>query len=50
MDAFLAELVEDGALFTRLKEAKCCPVLTGVGVTRLAFSGLMIEIEATAMK
>ncbi len=50
MDAFLAELVEGGALFTRVKEARCCPVLTGVGVTRLAFAGLMIEIEATAMK
>src|SRR5262245_42157343 len=50
MDAFVAELAESGILFTRLKEARCCPVLTGVGVTRLAFPELMVEIEATAMK
>lgn len=47
MDAFMAEFE---VLSTRLKEAKCCPMLTGVGVTQLAFPGLMIEIEATAMK
>jgi enamine deaminase RidA (YjgF/YER057c/UK114 family) len=50
MDAFVAELAESGVLFTRLKEARCCPVLTGVGVTWLAFPELMVEIEATAMK
>jgi enamine deaminase RidA (YjgF/YER057c/UK114 family) len=50
MDAFVAEVAEGGELFMRLKEARCCPVLTGVGVTRLAFPELMIEIEATAMK
>jgi enamine deaminase RidA (YjgF/YER057c/UK114 family) len=50
MDAFVAELAESGILFTRLREARCCPVLTGVGVTRLAFPELMVEIEATAMK
>jgi enamine deaminase RidA (YjgF/YER057c/UK114 family) len=47
MDAFMAEFE---VLSTRLKEAKCCPMLTGVGVTKLAFPELMIEIEATAMK
>ena len=47
MDAFMAEFE---VLSTRLKEAKCCPMMTGVGVTKLAFPGLMIEIEATAMK
>ena len=47
IDAFMAEF---GTLTTRLGEARCCPVLTGVGVTRLAFPELMIEIEATAMK
>ena len=47
MDAFMAEFE---VLSTRLKEAQCCPMMTGVGVTKLAFPGLMIEIEATAMK
>ena len=47
IDAFMAEI---GQLTARLMEAKCCPVLTGVGVTRLAFPELMVEIEATAMK
>ena len=50
MDAFVAEVAESGILFTRLREARCRPVLTGVGVTRLAFPELMVEIEATAMK
>ena len=50
IDAFVAELAESGVLFTRLREARCCPVLTGVGVTRLAFPELMVEIEAMAMK
>ena len=47
MEAFMAEFE---VLSSRLKEAKCCPMMTGVGVTKLAFPGLMIEIEATAMK
>ena len=35
---------------TRLREAKCRPAQTLLGVTRLAFPDLMVEIEATAMK
>jgi enamine deaminase RidA (YjgF/YER057c/UK114 family) len=46
-DAFLKE---SRLLTARLVEAGCRPVLTGVGVTRLAFRELMVEIEATAMK
>jgi enamine deaminase RidA (YjgF/YER057c/UK114 family) len=46
-DAFLAE---SGLLTARLGEVRCRPVLTGVGVTRLAFPELMGELEATAMK
>ena len=46
-DAFLAE---SGLLTARLGEVRCRPVLTGVGVTRLAFPELMVELEATAMK
>jgi enamine deaminase RidA (YjgF/YER057c/UK114 family) len=34
----------------RLTEAKCRPAQTLIGVTRLAFPDLMVEIEATAMK
>lgn len=46
-DAFLAA---SGLLTARLGEARCRPVLTRVGVTRLAFPELMVELEATAMR
>jgi enamine deaminase RidA (YjgF/YER057c/UK114 family) len=35
---------------TRLKEAGCQPASTLLGVSRLAFPELMVEIEATAVK
>lgn len=37
-------------LTSRLAEAGCQPASTLLGVTRLAFPELMIEIEATAVK
>jgi enamine deaminase RidA (YjgF/YER057c/UK114 family) len=39
-----------GPIAIRLAEAKCRPAQTLIGVTRLAFPDLMVEIEATAMK
>jgi enamine deaminase RidA (YjgF/YER057c/UK114 family) len=39
-----------GPLATRLAEAECHSAQTLLGVARLAFPDLMIEIEATAMK
>ena len=48
--AWATFLAESGLLTERLAEARCRPVMTGVGVTRLAFPELMVEIEATAMK
>ena len=38
------------AAMTRLEEARCKPASTLLGVARLAFPELMIEIEATAVK
>jgi enamine deaminase RidA (YjgF/YER057c/UK114 family) len=37
-------------VITRLKEAGCRPASTLLGVSRLAFPELMVEIEATAVK
>jgi enamine deaminase RidA (YjgF/YER057c/UK114 family) len=37
------------ALVARLGEAGCTPASTLLGVTRLAFPELLVEIEATAM-
>jgi enamine deaminase RidA (YjgF/YER057c/UK114 family) len=37
-------------VMTRLKEAGCQPASTLLGVSRLAFPELMVEIEATAVK
>ena len=37
-------------VITRLKEAGCQPASTLLGVSRLAFPELMVEIEATAVK
>jgi enamine deaminase RidA (YjgF/YER057c/UK114 family) len=39
----------DDALVTRLAEAGCRPASTLLGVTRLAFPELLVEIEATAV-
>jgi enamine deaminase RidA (YjgF/YER057c/UK114 family) len=38
------------ALVNRLKQAGCTPSSTLLGVARLAFPELLIEIEATAVK
>jgi enamine deaminase RidA (YjgF/YER057c/UK114 family) len=38
-----------GALVGRLSEARCQPASTLLGVARLAFPELLIEIEATAV-
>jgi enamine deaminase RidA (YjgF/YER057c/UK114 family) len=38
------------SMATRLAKAKCQTTQTLVGVTRLAFPDLMVEIEATAMR
>jgi enamine deaminase RidA (YjgF/YER057c/UK114 family) len=37
-------------ILTRLKEAGCQPASTLLGVSRLAFPELMVEIEVTAVK
>ena len=34
---------------SRLEAANCCPAVTFLGVSRLAFPGLMVELEATAV-
>jgi enamine deaminase RidA (YjgF/YER057c/UK114 family) len=47
LDACLAEFE---ILVSRLREARCCPAVTGIGVSRLMTPELMVEIEATAMK
>ena len=47
IDAFFAAY---GSAMTRLEEARCKPASTLLGVARLAFPALMIEIEATAVK
>jgi len=47
IDAFFAAY--DSAM-TRLDAAHCKPACTVLGVARLAFPELMIEIEATAVK
>jgi enamine deaminase RidA (YjgF/YER057c/UK114 family) len=39
-----------GGMVARLKAAGCRPSATLVGVTRLAFPELLIEIEATAVR
>lgn len=46
LDAFFAAY---GPMAQRLAEAGCKPASTLLGVTRLAFPGLMLEIEATAV-
>jgi len=38
------------SMAARLAKAKCQTTQTLVGVTRLAFPDLMVEIEATAMR
>lgn len=40
---------EYDAVTTRLEEAECRPVSTLLGVQRLAFPELLVEIEATAV-
>jgi enamine deaminase RidA (YjgF/YER057c/UK114 family) len=47
VDGFLAAADVVGG---RLEEAKCQPSGTLLGVAKLAFPGLMIEIEATAVR
>jgi len=47
VDRLLAEGWE--AVKERLREAGCRPASTLVGVTRLAYSELLIEMEATAV-
>jgi enamine deaminase RidA (YjgF/YER057c/UK114 family) len=46
VDAFLAA---QGVLVARLREAGCRPTATLLGVSRLAFPSLLVEIEATAV-
>jgi enamine deaminase RidA (YjgF/YER057c/UK114 family) len=47
VDAFFQA---SGAYGARLAEAGCRPASTLLGVTRLAFPQLLVEIEATAVK
>ena len=47
VDRVLAEAAEE--LGSRLAQAECRPASTLVGVARLAYPELLIEIEATAM-
>lgn len=47
VDGFLAAM---GGVGARLAEAKCQPSSTLLGVARLAFPDLLVEIEATAVK
>lgn len=47
VDTFLSE---SGYLIKKLKFEGCEPASTLLGVTRLAFPGLMVEIEALAMR
>jgi enamine deaminase RidA (YjgF/YER057c/UK114 family) len=47
VDRFLAEAAEE--LGSRLAQAGCRPASTLVGVARLAYPDLLIEIEATAV-
>ena len=47
VDGFLAAADVVGS---RLGEAKCQPSGTLLGVSKLAFPGLMVEIEATAVR
>ena len=46
MDAFIAAGEVYGA---KLAEAQCRPASTALGVARLAFPSLLVEIEATAV-
>lgn len=39
-----------GTVGERLAKAECRPAMTLLGVTQLAFPGLMVELEATAMQ
>jgi len=48
VDAFFEAYPDEVA--GRLAEAGCQPASTLLGVTRLAFPQLMVEIEATAVK
>lgn len=47
IDAFMEA---GGVLGPRLEQAGCRPASTLLGVTRLGFPGLMVELEATAVK
>lgn len=47
VDAFLAVLRDQ--LAERLRDAGCRPSSTLLGVTRLAFPEMLVEIEATAV-
>jgi len=47
VDRFLAE---SGPLMARLSAAGCKPASTLLGVSRLAFPELMVEIEVLAMR
>ena len=42
-------ILKDGVIVERLKAAGCQPASTLLGVTRLAFPELLVEIEATAI-
>jgi enamine deaminase RidA (YjgF/YER057c/UK114 family) len=46
VDAFIAQA---GTFGPRLAQAGCRPASTLLGVTRLAFSGQLVELEATAV-
>ena len=46
VDAFLAA---QDVLVARLREAECRPTATLLGVSRLAFPPLLVELEATAI-
>jgi len=49
VDGFFEAFWGEDALVTRLTEAGCRPASTLLGVARLAFPELLVEIEATAV-
>ena len=49
VDRFFEAFWGEGALVSRLAEAGCRPASTLLGVARLAFPELLVEIEATAV-
>jgi enamine deaminase RidA (YjgF/YER057c/UK114 family) len=49
VDGFFEAFWGEDALVTRLAEAGCRPASTLLGVARLAFPELLVEIEATAV-